>query len=162
MSKKLNLYHTMPAETYTVCLNPQDGAHHQKYLPEGCPYMHMYPALYILQWFSRNLDVCTQNSRHKFSDIYNGWNKQTKTNVAYTRLKVIASALYLYGLVQRTVMIVFNFNLQMLIPFKTKFVQVIPVIPWAMPPNMAIRDLAFSYIYGRGRVRVKEEKQVIK
>ena len=30
-----------------------------KYLPEGCPYMLMYSALHIMQWFSHILDVFT-------------------------------------------------------------------------------------------------------
>ena len=39
---------------------------HFKYLPEGCPYMLMYSALHIMQWFSHILDVFTPKIRRKF------------------------------------------------------------------------------------------------
>ena len=58
-----------------------------KYLPEGCPYMLMYSALHIMQWFSHILDVFTPKIRQKFSILTFLW---IKTNVAYTRLEVIA------------------------------------------------------------------------
>ena len=48
-----------------------------KYLPKGCPYILTYSALHIMQWFSQILDVL--------------W---IKTNVAYTRLEVIARTKY--------------------------------------------------------------------
>ena len=40
-----------------------------KYLPEGCPYMLMYSALHIMQWFSQLLDVFTPKIRRKFFDF---------------------------------------------------------------------------------------------
>ena len=40
-----------------------------KYLPEGCPYMLMYSALHIIQWFSHILDVFTPKIRRKFFDF---------------------------------------------------------------------------------------------
>ena len=40
-----------------------------KYLPEGCPYMLMYSALHIMQWFSGCLDVFTPKIRRKFFDF---------------------------------------------------------------------------------------------
>ena len=40
-----------------------------KYLPEGCPYMVMYSALHIMQWFSQVLDVFTPKIRRKFFDF---------------------------------------------------------------------------------------------
>ena len=56
-----------------------------RYLPEGCPYMLIYSALHIMQWFSHILDVFTLKIRWKFFDF-----NISKTNVAYTRLEVIA------------------------------------------------------------------------
>ena len=58
-----------------------------KYLPKGCPYMLMYSALHIMQWFSGCLDVFTPKIRRKFFDLTFLW---IKTNVAYTRLEMIA------------------------------------------------------------------------
>ena len=40
-----------------------------KYLPEGCPYILMYSALHIMQWFSQILDVFTPKIRRKFFDF---------------------------------------------------------------------------------------------
>ena len=40
-----------------------------KYLPEGCPYMLMYSALHIMQWFSHILDVFTPKIRQIFFDF---------------------------------------------------------------------------------------------
>ena len=58
-----------------------------KYLPEGCPYMLMYSALHIMQWFSHILDVFTAKIRRNFSILtFLG----IKTDVVYTRLEVIA------------------------------------------------------------------------
>ena len=39
------------------------------YLPEGCPYILMYSALHIMQWFSHILDVFTPKIRWKFFDF---------------------------------------------------------------------------------------------
>ena len=39
------------------------------YLPEGCPYMLMYSALYTMQWFSHILDVFTPKIRWNFFDF---------------------------------------------------------------------------------------------
>ena len=58
-----------------------------KYLPEGCPYMVMYSALHIMQWFSQVSDVFTPKIRRKFFD-FNIF--MIKKNVAYTRLEMIA------------------------------------------------------------------------
>ena len=46
--------------------------------------MLMYSALHIMQWFSHILDVFTAKIRQKFFDF------NISTNVAYTRLEVIA------------------------------------------------------------------------
>ena len=47
----------------------------------------MYSALHIMQWFSNSLDVFTPKIKRKFFDFYILW---IKTNVAYTRLEMIA------------------------------------------------------------------------
>ena len=47
----------------------------------------MYSALHIMQWFSHSLDVFTPKIKRKFFDFYILW---IKTNVAYTRLEMIA------------------------------------------------------------------------
>ena len=47
----------------------------------------MYSALHIMQWFSQLLDVFTPKIKRKFFDFYILW---IKTNVAYTRLEMIA------------------------------------------------------------------------
>ena len=51
-----------------------------KYLSKLCPYILMYSALHIMQWFSHSLDVFTSKIKRKFFDFYILW---IKTNVAY-------------------------------------------------------------------------------
>ena len=51
----------------------------------------MYSALHIMQWFSHSLDVFTPKIKRKFFDFYILW---IKTNVAYTRLEMIARTKY--------------------------------------------------------------------
>ena len=54
-------------------------------------YILMYSALHIMQWFSHSLDVFTPKIKRKFFDFYILW---IKTNVAYTRLEMIARTKY--------------------------------------------------------------------
>ena len=51
------IHHFFFAHTWDTCF---------KYLPEGCPYMLMYSALHIMQWFSHILDAFTPKIRRKF------------------------------------------------------------------------------------------------
>ena len=51
----------------------------------------MYSALHIMQWFSQLLDVFTPKIKRQFFDFYI---LQIKTNVAYTRLEMIARTKY--------------------------------------------------------------------
>ena len=62
-----------------------------KYLSKLCPYILMYSALHIMQWFSHSLDVFTPKIKRKFFDFYILW---IKTNVAYTRHEMIARTKY--------------------------------------------------------------------
>ena len=62
-----------------------------KYLSNLCPYILMYSALHTMQWFSQVLDVFTPKIKRKFFDFYILW---IKTNVAYTRLEMIARMKY--------------------------------------------------------------------
>ena len=62
-----------------------------KYLSNVCPYILMYSALHIMQWFSHSLDVFTPKIKRKCFDFYILW---IKTNVAYTRLEMIARTKY--------------------------------------------------------------------
>ena len=62
-----------------------------RYLSKLCPYILMYSALHIMQWFSQVLDVFTPKIKQNFSDFYILW---IKTNVAYTRLEMIARTKY--------------------------------------------------------------------
>ena len=62
-----------------------------KYLPKGCPYIFMYSALHLMQWFSQILDVSTLKIRQKFFDFTFLW---IRKNVASTRLEVIARTKY--------------------------------------------------------------------
>ena len=62
-----------------------------KYLSKLCPYILMYSALHIMQWFSQLLDVFTPKIKRKFFDFYILW---IKTNVTYTRLEMIARTKY--------------------------------------------------------------------
>ena len=61
------------------------------YLSKLYPYILMYSALHIMQWFSRVLDVFTPKIKQKFFNFYILW---IKTNVAYTRLEMIARTKY--------------------------------------------------------------------
>ena len=102
-----------------------------KYLPEGCPYMLMYSALHIMQWFSHILDVFTRKSDENVS-ISTFW--CIKTNVAYTRLEVIAK--------QRSALQVEFITGVKLICY---FVLYYCFLHWAHLPNMVVGDLAFYY-----------------
>ena len=62
-----------------------------KYLSKLCRYILMYSALHIMQWFSQLLDVFTPKIKRKFFNFYILW---IKTNVAYTRLEMIARTKY--------------------------------------------------------------------
>ena len=62
-----------------------------KYLSKLCPYILMYSALHIMQWFSHLLDAFTPKIKRKFFNFYILW---IKTNVAYTRLEMIARTKY--------------------------------------------------------------------
>ena len=102
-----------------------------KYLPEGCPYMLMYSALHAMQWFSQLLDVFTPKIRRKFFDFNILW---IKTNVAYTRLKMIAK--------QRSALQVKFITCVKLICY---FVLYYCFLHWSHLLNMAVGDLAFYY-----------------
>ena len=85
----------------------------------------MYSALHIMQWVSQILDVFTPKIRQKFCDFYILW---IKTNVAYTRLEVIARiALQLQC---QTDLLLCTINC---------FPQ------WARFQNMVVGDLTFYY-----------------
>ena len=102
-----------------------------KYLPEGCPDMLMHSALHIMQWFSVFLDVFTPKIRRKFLILTFLW---IKTNVAYTRLEVIAK--------QRSALQVEFITGVKLICY---FVLFYCFLQWDHLPNMAVGDLAFYY-----------------
>ena len=124
-----------------------------KYLPEGCPYMLMYSALHIMQWFSQLLDVFTPKIRRKIFDYTFLW---IKTNVAYTRLEVIAT--------QRSALQVEIITGVKLICY---FVLYYCFLHWSHLPNMAVGDLAFYTLYlwfsngGKMRARVKIKKKKV-
>ena len=104
-----------------------------KYLPEGCPYMLMYSALHIMQWFSQLLDACVhpENQMKNFSILTFLW---IKTNVAYTSLEVIAT--------QHSVLQVeFITGVQLICYFILYYY----FLHWSHLPNMAVGDLAFYY-----------------
>ena len=87
ISKKLTLNPTLSAKNTLFLLSDMRWDTRFKYLPEVCPYMLMYSALHILQWFSHILDVFTLKIRRKFFDFHIFTNKKY---VAYARLEVIA------------------------------------------------------------------------
>ena len=130
ISKKLTLNPILMAKCTPLFLSHMWGAHF-KYLPEGCPYMFMYSALHIMQWFSHILDVFTPKIRQKFFDFNILW---IKTNVAYTRLEVIAK--------QRSALQVEFITGVKLICY---FVLYYCFLYWAYPPNMAVGNLDFYY-----------------
>ena len=101
------------------------------FLPEGCPYMLMYSALHIMQWFSQILDVLTPKIKWKFFDFYILW---IKTNVAYTRLEVIAKQ-------QSALQVEFITGVKLI----CYFVLYHCILHWSYLPNMAVGDLAFYY-----------------
>ena len=102
-----------------------------KYLSTLCPYILMYSALHIMQWFSHSLDVFTPKIKRKFFDFYILW---IKTNVAYTRLEMIAK--------QRSALQVQFITGVKLICY---FVLYYCFLHWSHLPNMAVGDLAFYY-----------------
>ena len=81
ISKKLTLNPRLLAKS-TPLFSPYMGTRF-KYLLKLCPYILIYSALHIMQWFSQILDVFTPKIRRKYFDFYI---LQIKINVAYTRL----------------------------------------------------------------------------
>ena len=69
ISKKLTLNPTLSAKNTPLFLFPYMGTR-LKYLPKGCPYMLVYSALHIMQWFSDCLDVFTTKCRRKNCRFY--------------------------------------------------------------------------------------------
>ena len=104
-----------------------------KYLPEGCPYMLMYSALHIMQWFSHILDEFILKIRQTFLILTFLW---IKTNVASTRLEVIAK--------QRSALQVeFITGVKLICYFVLYYCF---LGHWAHPPNMAVSNLDCYFI----------------
>ena len=103
-----------------------------KYLPEGCTYMLMYSALHIIQWFSHILDVFTLKIRWTF---FNFNIFLIKTNVAYTRLEVIAKQ-------GSALQVEFITSVKLICCFVLYYC----FLHWDHLPNMAVGDLDFYYI----------------
>ena len=102
-----------------------------KYLSKLCPYIHMYSALHIMQWFSHSLDVFTPKIKRNFFDFYISW---LKTNVAYTRLEMIAKQL-------SALQVWFITGVKLICYFVLYYC----FLHWSHLPNMAVGDLAFYY-----------------
>ena len=68
------IHHFFFSQTWGACF---------KYLPEGCPYMLMYSALHIVQWFSQILVVFTLKIRRKFFE-FNIFMNQSKCRLHKT------------------------------------------------------------------------------
>ena len=100
-----------------------------KYLPKLCPYILMYSALHIMQWFSHILDVFTPKIRWKFFDYYI---LRIKTNVAYTRLGLIARTKYC------TTTTASNW-------FVTLYFKLLPAVRLSSKHGRPVGDLAFYY-----------------
>ena len=73
-------------EKYTTFFFSHTWDARLKYLPKGYPYMLMYSAFNMMQWFSDCVDVFTPKIRRKFLIFTFLW---IKINVTY-RLEVIA------------------------------------------------------------------------
>ena len=125
-SRNLTLNPRLSAKNTPLFLFPYMG-HSLQIFAKVMPYLLMYSALHIMQWFSHILDVFTLKIRWKFLDVYISW---IKTNVAYTRHDVIARTKYC------TKTTASNW-------FVTLYCKLLPA--WAHPQNMAVGDLAFYY-----------------
>ena len=69
ISKKADFEPYSYGKKYTTFSFPIHGGARFKYLNEGCPYVLMYSALHIMQWFSHILDVFTPKIRRNFFDF---------------------------------------------------------------------------------------------
>ena len=87
ISKKADLEPYPYGKKYTTFSFPIHGALASIICLSYALYILMYSALHIMQWFSHILDVFTPKIRRNFFDFYILW---IKTNVAYTRLELIA------------------------------------------------------------------------
>ena len=98
-----------------------------KYLPKLCPYIFMYSALHIMQWFSHILDVFTPKIRRNFFDFY--------------ILQMLLTQDFNWSLGQS---IALQRQIDLLLCTITCFLQ------WDRLQNVAVGDLAFYllYIYG--------------
>ena len=93
ISKKLTLNPRLSAKIHHFFFSHKWGTRF-KHLSKLCPYILMYSALHIMQWFSQLLDVFTPKIKWKFFDFYILW---SKTNVAYTRLFFFFSGCCCHG-----------------------------------------------------------------
>ena len=59
----------LSAKNTPLFLFPQMG-HSLQIFVKLCPYILMYSALHIMQWFSHSLDVFTPKIKRKFFDFY--------------------------------------------------------------------------------------------
>ena len=90
ISKKLTSNPRLSAKNTPLFLSNKWSTRY-KYLSKLYPYILMYSALHIMQWFSHIFDVFTPKIKWKFFDFYILW---IKTDVAYTRLELIARTKY--------------------------------------------------------------------
>ena len=102
-----------------------------KYLPEGCPYMLMYSALHIMQWFSHILDVFTPKIRQNFFNFNIFMNKKKTSLTQDLKWSLNNIVRYKYSLSP--------------VKLICYFVLYYYFLRWAHPPNMAVGDLAFYY-----------------
>ena len=102
--EKMILYRTMSAKNTKIFFT-LDMVLLLEIFGKGMPvhaHVFSFRGLHIMQWFSHTLDAFTLKIRQKSFDFNIFMNKE-KMSLSED-LKVIACPMYLYGLVQRTVM----------------------------------------------------------
>ena len=99
-----------------------------KYLPKGCPYILMYSALHIVQWFSK-FEMCSPRKSDKNFFDFKIFMYQNKCRFNLKWSLEQSSALQLQ---RQTDLLLCTINFYC-------FIQ------WVHPQNMAIGDLAFYY-----------------
>ena len=99
-----------------------------KYLPKLCPYILMYSALHIMQWFSHILDVFTPKITRKFFDFF-----------SFFESKQMSLTQDLSWSLGRSIALQLQRQIDLLLCTINCFLQ------WDRLQNMVVGDLAFYY-----------------
>ena len=135
ISKKLTLNPFLSAKNTPLFLFPYMGHMLKIFASTICPYILMYSALHIMQWFSQILDVFTPKI-----DVFTKKIKQIFFSIfTFYESKQMSLAQDLRWSLEQSIALQLQRQTDLLLCTINCFPQ------WARPQNMAVRDLALYY-----------------